>query len=245
MGDRGAANEAPTADDIAAMSEIVERGLQRRCARVLDLAHADPQVEVRRAGSRHPCDRRRAVRHRRRAAPSRPRRVPVRSRSCARPPRRVAVDDRDGPPHRSHRQRQPQPARRGTRPLARRAGAARPGPGRRHPDRRPGRRPRRRAADVPGGQLQPARLPPGLRPDLRAAPRRACRRPARSRAARPPRRVAAAGDSLFERVRRLAPRPVLGGRRRRHRLRTARRGLDRRGRRPHRPPGDRADRSTS
>ncbi len=213
----------------------------RRRARVLDLAYADPQVEVRRTRSRHARDRRRAVRARGCAPTSRPRRVPVRARPCAGPSRRVAVDDRDGPPYRADRERQPESTRRGAGSLAGGAGAARSGSGRRRPDRRPGRRPQRRTADVPGGQLQPARLPSRLCPDLGPSPRRACRCPARAGVPRPPRRVTrprqplrAGGD--------IAPRPVVGSRRRRHRLRTARRGLDWRSRRPHGPPGNRVDR---
>ena len=46
MGDRGAANEAATDDDIVAMADIVERGAARRSPRLLDVAHPDPPVEV-------------------------------------------------------------------------------------------------------------------------------------------------------------------------------------------------------
>ena len=39
MGERGAANEPATADDIAAMADIVRDGIARRRARLLDVAH--------------------------------------------------------------------------------------------------------------------------------------------------------------------------------------------------------------
>ncbi len=222
------------------MSEIVERGLR---AGALGFSTSRTPIHKSKSGELVPgtnADRRRAVRPRRRAAPGGSRRVPVRTRPRARSPRRVAVDDRDGAPHRPHRQRQPQPTRRGARSVARSAGTARPGPSRRHPDRRPGRRAQRRAADVPRGQLQPARLPPGVRADRRSAARRARRRAARSGAAGAARRVAGPRQPVRA-CGHLTARPVVAGRRRRHRLRTARRGLDRRRRRTHRTPSDGSD----
>ena len=217
------------------MADIVERGLARRSTRVLDVAHADPQVEVRGARSGYPRDQRRAVRHRRRARPRRPRRVPVRARPRARPTRRMAVDEGARPPHRTHRQRQPQPARRGARSVARGARPARRRPGRRAADRGPGRRSRRRPAHVPRGELQPSRRSiPAYAPiaDLPLAERAAALRDPELRAqfaSRTDRRRRDLPDAGAR-----SARQVLGGRGRRHRLRTVGRRLDWR-RSPHEP----------
>ena len=71
MGERGAANEPATAADIEAMADDRRAGPAGRRARVLDVAHPDPPLEVRRARARHERRRRRAVRDRRGASPRR------------------------------------------------------------------------------------------------------------------------------------------------------------------------------
>ena len=53
MGERGAANEDATADDIAAMSTIIGRGHGRRCRRLHHLTHHRSQGPVGSAGARH------------------------------------------------------------------------------------------------------------------------------------------------------------------------------------------------
>ena len=193
MGDRGAANEAPTADDIAAMADDRRAGPARRRARVLDLAHADPPIEVAASSCRAPTPTadelfgiadalRRAGHGVFQFAPDHalvPRdEWPWMNEIARRTGRTVSVN-----------LNQPDEAPDLWRDVL---GLLDEAQADGHADRRPGRRSRRRAADVPGGQLQPAGLPPGLRTDLRAAPRRARRRAARSRTARPARRVPAA-----------------------------------------------------
>jgi N-acyl-D-amino-acid deacylase len=63
MGDRGASNEDATAEDIAAMAQLVEE--------VLDLPHRAPPLEERRSGARDLRQPGRAVGHRPRGGPGR------------------------------------------------------------------------------------------------------------------------------------------------------------------------------
>ena len=67
MGDRGAANEAPTDDDIADDGRHRRTGPESRCTGLLDVAHTDPPVEIGRVGAWHQRRQRRTVRDRRRA----------------------------------------------------------------------------------------------------------------------------------------------------------------------------------
>ena len=107
------------------------------------------------------------------------------------------------------------------RPVARRAGPARRRRRRRHPDRRPGRRATGRPADVPRGQLPPARLPPGVPVVRRPSARRAGGGAAFARPAAGVCEVEPDDGGLFRNVVLDKLDQWLGGGRRRHRLRAA------------------------
>ncbi len=111
MGERGAANEEPTADDISAMADIVERGLR---AGALGFSTSRTPIHRSKSGELVPGTN---------AAPDElfgiadalasggPRRVPVRAGPRRAPRPGMAVDEGTRPAHRPNGERQPQPAR--------------------------------------------------------------------------------------------------------------------------------------
>ena len=97
MGERGAAREPATPDDIAAMAELAARGRARRRPRLHHVAHAEPPQQPRRADPDAQRRGRRAGRHRRGARLDRQGRAAGRQR-LHRPRRRVRADARHGRP---------------------------------------------------------------------------------------------------------------------------------------------------
>ena len=239
MGERGAANEPATAADIEAMAAIVERGLR---AGALGFSTSRTPIHRSKSGELVPgtnADGRRAVRDRRCAAPRRARRVPVRARPRRRADRRVAVDARARPPDRPHGERQPEPARTARPTCGATCSACSTTP----PPTASRSSPRSPGESVGllmclEGSFNPLAFHPAFRSIRRPAARRAGGGAALARPA------AGVGDRAGRR--RAVPqgrarqaRSVVGGGRRRHRLRARRRRLDRRGR----PPDRRAIRS--
>ena len=230
MGERGAANEAATADDIVAMAGVVEEALR---AGAFGFSTSRTPLHRSREGELVPGTDAAAgelLGHRRRDPARRTRRVPVRPRSRPSSGRRVAVDATRRRAHRPAGQRQRQPARQRSRGVAGGVDVARSGPRRRLVDRRPGGRSHDRHPLLPAGKCAPAPVPPRLPGGGRAAARGPVAGAGRSGAPTTADPRASRRRRVLRARRRARCREDVAHRRRGDRLRTVTRVVDRRAR---------------